>query len=127
MGVGFRLRTPTIVRPEERSTLDKWLGLDLPLLSGHLGLVAELAAEGRDVVADYGVNCFNSHTAAEFFRLGAARIVASIELTAGELGDARGTVARRRFRRVGVRTTGRDDDRALRAFGRVRARGDHLS
>lgn len=85
VGVGFRLRTPTIVRPEERPTLDKWLALELPLLSGHLGLVAELAAEGRDVVADYGVNCFNGHTAAAYFRLGAARIVASIELTAAEL------------------------------------------
>lgn len=85
IGVGFRLRTPTIVRPEERRALDRWLALELPLLSGHLGLVAELAAEGRDVVADYGVNCFNDHTAAAYFRLGAARIVASIELTAAEL------------------------------------------
>ena len=84
-GVGFRLRTPTIVREEERRSLDKWLALDVPLLSGHLGLVAELAAKGRDVVADYAVNCFNSHTAAEYFRLGASRIVASIELTAGEI------------------------------------------
>jgi putative protease len=85
MGVVLRLRTPTIVRPEERRTLDKWLDLDLPLLSGHLGLVAELSAQGRDVVADYGVNCFNAHTAAAYFRLGATRIVASIELTAAEL------------------------------------------
>ncbi|HEU5184149.1 MAG TPA: DUF3656 domain-containing protein [Gemmatimonadaceae bacterium] len=84
-GVGFRLRTPTILREEERGTLAKWLQLDVPLLSGHLGLVAELAAEGRDVVADYAVNCFNQHTAAEYFRLGASRIVASIELTAGEI------------------------------------------
>ena len=85
MGVVLRLRTPTIVRPEERRTLDKWLDLDLPLLSGHLGLIAELSAQGRDVVADYGVNCFNAHTAAAYFRLGAGRIVASIELTAAEL------------------------------------------
>lgn len=85
LGVGFRLRTPTIVRPQERRAIDKWLALDVPLLSGHLGLVAELSATGRDVVADYAVNCFNSHTAAEYFRLGASRIVASIELTAAEL------------------------------------------
>jgi len=84
-GVGFRLRTPTVVRPEDRRRLDKWLGLGVPILSGHLGLVAELAAAGRDVVADYAVNCFNSHTAAQYFRLGASRIVASIELTASEL------------------------------------------
>lgn len=84
-GVSFRLRTPTILRQEERRTLDKWLALDVPLLSGHLGLVAELAAKGRDVIADYAVNCFNSHTAAEYFRLGASRIVASIELTAAEI------------------------------------------
>ncbi|HJU68661.1 MAG TPA: U32 family peptidase [Gemmatimonadaceae bacterium] len=85
VGVVLRLRTPTIVRPEERRSVDKWLGLGLPILSGHLGLVAELAAAGRDVVADYATNCFNSHTAAQYFRLGAARIVASIELTASEL------------------------------------------
>jgi U32 family peptidase len=84
-GVSFRLRTPTILRHEERRTLDKWLALDVPLLSGHLGLVAELAAKGKEVIADYAVNCFNSHTAAEYFRLGASRIVASIELTAAEI------------------------------------------
>jgi putative protease len=73
------------VRQEERRALDKWLALDVPILTGHLGLVAELSQAGRDVVADYGVNCFNSHTAARYFRLGAGRIVASIELTALEL------------------------------------------
>lgn len=84
-GVRLRLRTPTIVRPEERRALDKWLALDVPLLCGHLGLVAELRAQGRDVVADYAVNCFNGHTAAEYFRLGASRIVVSIELTTSEM------------------------------------------
>jgi putative protease len=83
--VTLRLRTPTILREEERRTIDKWLTLGFPLLSGHLGLVAELAAEGRDVVADYAVNCFNFHAAAEYFRLGASRIVASVELTASEI------------------------------------------
>lgn len=86
-GVALRIRTPTIVRPEERRALEKWLQLDLPLLSGHMGLVAELASVGRDVVADYAVNCFNQHTAAELFRLGARRIVPSIELTVSELSD----------------------------------------
>jgi putative protease len=85
--VALRLRTPTIVRQEERRALDRWLALDVPLLSGHLGLVAELAAQGRDIVADYAVNCFNAHTAAEYFRLGASRIVASIELTTSEMTE----------------------------------------
>ena len=84
-GVTLRLRTPTIVRPEERRTVQKWLDLGLPLLSGHLGLVAELARAGRDVIADYAVNCFNQHTAAELFRLGARRITLSVELTTDEL------------------------------------------
>jgi len=84
-GITLRLRTPTIVRPEERRALEKWLALGLPMSSGHLGLVAELARAGRDVTADYAVNCFNQHTAAELFRLGARRIVLSIELTTAEL------------------------------------------
>jgi len=38
---------------EERPQLEKWLDLGLPLLSGHVGLVTELARAGRDIVADY--------------------------------------------------------------------------
>jgi putative protease len=86
-GVGLRLRTPTIVRPQERKVVDKWLALGLPLVSGHVGLVAELGGHGRDVVADYAVNCFNQFTAAELFRLGARRIVLSIELTGAEMAQ----------------------------------------
>jgi putative protease len=86
-GIAFRLRTPTIVRPEERPQLDKWLALGTPILSGHLGLVAELARAGRDVVADYAVNCFNQHTADLLFGLGARRIVLSVELTTDELAQ----------------------------------------
>jgi putative protease len=84
-GVALRLRTPTIVRPEDRKGVRKWFDLDLPVLTGHLGLVAEFARAGRDVVADYAVNVFNGHTAAEIFRLGARRVVASVELTTEEL------------------------------------------
>ena len=85
--ITLRLRTPTIVRPAERRALDRWLALDLPLLSGHIGLVTELSRAGRDVVADYGVNCFNQHTAAELFRLGASRVTVSIELTTEEIAS----------------------------------------
>ena len=84
-GIDFRIRTPSIVRPEERKSVDRWLDLGLPVLTGHLGLMAELASAGRDVAADYAVNCFNQHTAAEYFRLGARRIVLSVELTVEEL------------------------------------------
>ena len=84
-GVAFRLRTPTIVRPEDRQALDRWLALGLPLLSGHVGLACELASSGRDVVADYAVNCFNQHTAAELFSRGIRGITASVELTVDEL------------------------------------------
>jgi putative protease len=84
-GVRFRLRTPTIVRPEERKGIQKWLDLDLPILSGHLGLVAELSRAGRDVAADYAVNVANSHSAAEIFRMGTRRIALSIELTVDEM------------------------------------------
>jgi putative protease len=86
-GVSFRLRTPSIVRPEERPALQKWLDLGTPILSGHLGLVAELGGAGRDVVADYAVNCFNQHTAAELFALGAGRVTVSLELTTDEVAQ----------------------------------------
>jgi putative protease len=88
-GVTLRLRTPTIVRPGDRKHVEKWLALGTPLVSGHLGMVAELAAppEGRDVVADYAVNVFNQHSAAEVFRLGARRIVLSVELTGAEMAQ----------------------------------------
>ncbi|MBM3885526.1 MAG: U32 family peptidase [Gemmatimonadetes bacterium] len=84
-GARFRLRTPTICRPEDRRKLDKWLAVGTPILTGHLGHLHELAAAGRDVTADYAVNCFNPHTAAELFALGARRITPSIELTVEEL------------------------------------------
>lgn len=87
VGVPLRLRTPTIVRPAERRGVQKWLDLGLPILSGHLGLVAELAAGGRDAIADYAINCFNQHTAGEVFRLGARRVTLSVELTVDEIRD----------------------------------------
>ncbi len=86
-GVTLRLRTPTIVRPEERKRLDKWLALELPLLTGHLGLLDEFGGAGRDVIADYATNAFNQHTADLLFELGASRLVASIELTTEEIGQ----------------------------------------
>ncbi len=57
------------------------------MLSGHVGLVAELAEAGVDVVADYATNVFNQHTAAFLFELGARRLTASIELTTTEILD----------------------------------------
>jgi putative protease len=57
----------------------------LPVLCGHLGLLAELAGAGRDVVADYAANVMNQHSAEQVFRLGARRIVLSVELTADEM------------------------------------------
>ncbi len=86
-GVTLRLRTPTIVRPEDRKHVQKWLDLGLPILTGHVGLVAELSRKGLNVTADYAANVFNAHTAAEIFRLGATRIVASVELTTDELSQ----------------------------------------
>ena len=86
-GIRLRLRTPTIVRPDDRPALEPWLALNLSVLTGHLGLVAELSAAGSDVVADYATNCFNPHTAAELFRIGAHRITPSVELTAAEMAS----------------------------------------
>jgi len=86
-GVALRLRTPTIVRPDDRKRLDKWLALDLPVHTGHLGLLHELSSAGRDVTGDYALNAFNEHTAALLFELGARRLTASVELTTGEIAQ----------------------------------------
>jgi putative protease len=83
--ITLRVRTPTIVRSEERRFVQKWLDAGTPILTGHLGLLAELAGDGRDVIADYALNCFNQHTAAELFRLGARRVTLSVELTTDEM------------------------------------------
>jgi len=83
--VTLRVRTPTIVRPTERRTVDKYLGLMLPVQTGHLGLLAELALEGRDVTGDYALNVFNQHTAAALFALGARRLTLSVEQTVEEM------------------------------------------
>ena len=84
-GVSLRVRTPTIVRPEERKSVSKWLSLMLPVQTGHIGLLAELAREGRDVIGDYALNVFNQHTAAELFALGARRLTLSVEHTVEEM------------------------------------------
>jgi putative protease len=84
-GATLWLRTPTIVRPADRRDLEKWLQLELPVLTGHLGLARELAASGRRVATDYAVNCFNQHTAAALFGMGVERILVSVELTADEI------------------------------------------
>ena len=85
LDVSLRIRTPTIVRPEERTSVSKWLSLMLPVQTGHFGLLAELAAEGRDVIGDYALNVFNQHTAAAYFALGARRLTLSIEHTVDEM------------------------------------------
>jgi U32 family peptidase len=85
LGVPFAIRTPTIIRPPERRALEKWLALHLPIVTGHVGLARELSAQGRRVTLDYASNCFNQHTAAEYFRHGIDRIVLSIELTSEEM------------------------------------------
>jgi U32 family peptidase len=86
-GVSLRLRLPTIVRPEERRGIQRWIDLELPVLTGHVGMAAELAGQGRDVTADYAVNCFNQHTAGVLFERGIRRVVASIELTTEEIAS----------------------------------------
>lgn len=86
-GAQFRLRLPTIVRPEDRKKLDKWLAMGTVMVTGHLGHLAEFAAAGREVYADYAVNCFNVQAAQELFALGAKGITASVELTADEIGQ----------------------------------------
>ena len=65
--------------------MDKWLALGLPVMTGHIGLLAELGALGHDVVGDYALNAFNQHAAGELFALGARRLTLSIELTADEM------------------------------------------
>ena len=73
------------------------------------------------------MNCFNQHTAAELFRLGARRIVALGR--AHHRRDARAVAAPWEgdgFDVLALRPPRRDDDRALRAVGGVRPRADDV-
>jgi putative protease len=83
----LRIRTPTIVRPQDRRLLEKWLAMRLPMQTGHLGLLWELGRDGVNVTGDYALNCFNQFTAAEYFRRGATSLVLSIELTTSEIAS----------------------------------------
>lgn len=85
--VTCRVRTPTIVRPQERRHVDKWLALDAEVQSGHAGLATHLAKLGRHVTGDYALNVFNGRTAHEYFSQGVERLVASVELTVEELAQ----------------------------------------
>jgi len=96
-GITLRLRTPTIVRPEERAAFDRWLELGLPVLTGHVGLLAELSASGHDVVGDYALNCFNQHSAAVLLRNGTRRLTLSVELTTSEITHVVAPIGGERF------------------------------
>ena len=90
------------------------------------GSLPSWRSEGRDVVADYAVNVFNAHTAAELFRFGARRIVASVELTTDELSQLVAPWDGDGFDVFAVRPPRGDDDRALRPLGGVRSRADDV-
>ena len=98
----------------------------LPILSGHVGLAAELAESGRDVTADYAVNCFNQHTAAAVLsaRRQAHRAVNRAHRRRAERTDA--AMGRQRVRRPRLWPARRNDDRTLRSFGGVRPRADDV-
>ena len=122
-GVTLRLRTPTIVRPEERKRLDKWLDLGLPVLTGHLGLLAELSAAGARRAGRLRRQRASTRTQ----RLDSLRTrgaAAHRQRRAHRRGDraARGPVGGRGLRRAGLGPTRGDDARALRAVGGVRSR-----
>lgn len=85
--LALRAESARVARARRQAEIDAALALGTPLQSGHLGLVAELGGQGRDVVADYALNCFNAHTAAELFRLGARHVALSVELTAAEMAQ----------------------------------------
>jgi U32 family peptidase len=86
-GTTVWLRLPTIVLPTEHRPLAKWLDLDLPVVTGQVGLAYALARAGRRVTADYAVNCFNAHTAATVMNGGVERVVLSVELTTTEIEE----------------------------------------
>ena len=126
-GVSLRLRTPTIVRPEERRSIQKWLDLGLPILSGHLGLVAEFGEGGQGCRGRLRGECFQcAH------RGGALSPRRATHRRVGRAHDrralaARRAVGRRRLRRVPVRPPRGNDDRTLCPFGRVRSRANDVS
>ena len=106
--------------------MQKWLDLGLPLLSGHLGLVAELGARrSRRHRRLRGQLLQPAH------RGGAVPARRAAHHAVGRAHDRRAARRRRamggrRLRRAALRPAGGDDDRALRALRRVRSRADDL-
>jgi putative protease len=83
-GCGARLRRPTTRSPARSAGAREVLALELPLLSAprHRRRVRAL---GRDVIADYAVNAFTQHTAADALPAGRVGDTSlSVELTADE-------------------------------------------
>ena len=125
-GVALRLRTPTIVRPEDRRGIAKWLdtGLAAPQRTPRSGGGTRARRTRRRRRLRRQRHESAQRRAALPARRASSRLIRRADRGRDE--RRRRAVARSGIRRVPVRPARRNDDRALRAIGRVRSRTDHL-
>ena len=126
-GVSLRLRTPTIVRPEDRNEHSE--------VARPRTADAERASRARRRVGARGTRRRRGLRGQRLQRAHRRRSLPPRRATHRRVGRAddrravaaRRAVGRRRLRRVSLRPSRGNDDRALRAVGGVRSRADDLS
>ena len=67
--------------------------IGLPVVAGHIGVIAAARAAGLAVVADVSCNAYSTETLAALHALGAEAAVLSLELSAREIGKLAGRLA----------------------------------
>ena len=123
----FRLRTPTIVRPEERKA-SREVARPRPADAERPSRARRRARRARGATSSPTTR---STASTRTPRPSSSALGARAHRRVGRAHDrraraARRAVGRRRLRRASLRPPRGDDDRALRALGRVRSRADDL-
>ena len=126
---GFAAGTLWLRLPATSPPSPHLAALGLPVVAGHLGVLADATAAGLAVVADAPLNVFSTVTAQALAALGAQAVVISLECSSREiarfaarLGDGPGpALAMIAAGRVPAMLTRQDHGLALGAVGALRA------
>jgi putative protease len=86
--IGARVASPRILKPGEERIVDFLLGCDCPILVRSTGLLSALRERPHpELIGDFSLNAANAVTAAEFLRLGLARLTPTHDLNAAQVSE----------------------------------------